>query len=213
MAKSTIARSASAEVEISRSRFLATAQRISALDELPELVRQARRAHPDARHVCSAGVAGAHGEASRSNDDGEPAGTAGAPILTAIAGRELTDVAVLVVRWFGGVKLGTGGLVRAYGGIASDALATAGRLDRVPASELIGAVAIADAPRIEHALRSAGHEPALDYGASGPAGEAAAALRLTVDDAALADVQSLLAQLGVTTRARGGLLLERAARP
>lgn len=203
MAKSTIARSASAEIEISRSRFVATAHRIDSLDDLAGLVRAARRAHPDARHVCSAGVAGSHGEASRSNDDGEPAGTAGAPILSAIAGRDVTDAAVLVVRWFGGVKLGTGGLVRAYGGIASEALDAAGRLVRVPASELTGTVAIADAPRIEHALRSAGHEPHLDYGDS-----AATALRFTIEDAALPEAQALLAQLGVAATARGGLLLE-----
>src|SRR5690606_8863949 len=96
MATSTIARSASAEIEISRSRFVATAHRIGSLEELAGLVRTARRAHPDARHVCNAGIAGPHGEASRSNDDGEPAGTAGAPILSAIAGRGLTDAAVLV---------------------------------------------------------------------------------------------------------------------
>lgn len=202
MARPTIARSASAEIEISRSRFVASVHRIAALDELAELVRATRRAHPDSRHVCSAAVAGPHGEASRSNDDGEPAGTAGAPILSAIAGRELTDVAVLVVRWFGGLKLGTGGLVRAYGGIASDALDAAGRLDRVAASELIGTLAIADAPRIEHALRTAGHEPAVDYRPEG------AAVRFIVDDAHLGEAAALLAQLGVAHEARGGLIIE-----
>ncbi|WP_347753846.1 YigZ family protein [Agrococcus sp. ProA11] len=206
MLLATIAREASAEVEISRSRFLATAHRIGSLDELAELVRATRRRHPDARHVCSAAVAGPHGEASRSNDDGEPGGTAGAPILSVIAGRELTDVAVLVVRWFGGVKLGTGGLVRAYGGIAAGALDIAGRLLRVPASELTGSLAIADAPRIDHALRSAGHEPTVDYGAGG------AALRLTVADASLPAAESLLAQLGVEHEARTGLILEQRAR-
>ncbi len=212
MARPTIARTASAEVEISRSRFVATAHRIASLDELPELVRLARRAHPGSRHVCSAAIAGPHGEASRSNDDGEPAGTAGAPILSAIAGRDLTDVAVLVVRWFGGVKLGTGGLVRAYGGIAADALDAAGRLERVPATELIGTVAIADAPRIEHALRTAGHEPRVVYGTTAAAAEGAE-LRFTIADAGLADAEALLAQLGVAHAAHDGLLLERPATP
>ncbi|MCH1883415.1 YigZ family protein [Agrococcus sp. ARC_14] len=211
MAKSTIARHASAEMEISRSRFVATAHRIDSLDELAELVRTARRAHPDARHVCSAGVAGGNGEASRSNDDGEPGGTAGAPILSAIAGRDLTDVAVLVVRWFGGVKLGTGGLVRAYGGIAAQALDAAGRLERVPASELRGRLAMADAPRIEHALRTAGHQPVVDYSqaGSGTGDNGDAALRFTVDDAHLRAARALLAQLGVAHEARGGLMIER----
>ncbi len=202
MVRATIARGATAEVEISRSRFVASAHRIAALDELPALIRAARRAHPDARHVCSAGVAGPHGEASRSNDDGEPASTAGAPILAAIAGRELTDVAVLVVRWFGGVKLGTGELVRAYGSIAGDALEAAGRLERVSASEVTGSVPIADAPRVEHVLRTAGHEPRVAYGAGG------AELRCTVEDARLPALASLLAQLGVPSSTRGGLVLE-----
>lgn len=203
MVRSTIAREASAEFEISRSRFLATAHRIASLDEFAELVRVTRRAHPDARHVCSAAVTGPNGEASRSNDDSEPAGTAGAPILSAIAGRELTDVGVLVVRWFGGVKLGSGGLVRAYGGIASDALDAAGTLLRVVASEVTGTVRVADAPRIDHALRTAGLEPTIEYSADG------AELRITVADAGLEATRSLLAQLGVEHAVRGGLILER----
>lgn len=205
MSRPTIARTASAETEISRSRFVATAHRIAGLDELAELVRAARRAHPDARHVCSAAVAGPHGEASRSNDDGEPAGTAGAPILSAIAHRGLTDVAVLVVRWFGGVKLGTGGLVRAYGGIASAVLDAAGTLERVPATALLGRVPLEDAQRVEHALRTAGHRPVVDYGAGG------ATLTLTVDDDELAAARSLLARLGVAHEAHGGQVRERPA--
>lgn len=205
MSRPTIARTASAETEISRSRFVATAHRIDGLDELAELVRAARRAHPDARHVCSAAVAGPHGEASRSNDDGEPAGTAGAPILSAIAHRGLTDVAVLVVRWFGGVKLGTGGLVRAYGGIASAVLDAAGTLERVPATALLGRVPVEDAQRVEHALRTAGHRPVVDYGAGG------ATLALTVDDDELAAARSLLARLGVAHEALGGQVRERPA--
>ncbi|GAA1419622.1 YigZ family protein [Agrococcus citreus] len=203
MTQPTIAQTASAETEISRSRFVATAHRVEGLDELAELVRAARREHPDARHVCSAAVTGPHGEASRSNDDGEPAGTAGAPILSAIAHRGLTDVAVLVVRWFGGVKLGTGGLVRAYGGIASAALDAAGVLERVPATELLGRVPVEDAQRLEHALRSAGHHPVVDYGADG------ATLALTVDDTDLGDARALLARLGVPHEALGGRMRER----
>lgn len=206
MARPTIAREASTEVEISRSRFIATAHRIRSLDELAELVRLSRRAHPDAAHVCSAGVAGPNGEASRSNDDGEPAGTAGAPMLSSIVGRDLTDAAVLVVRWFGGVKLGTGGLVRAYGSIAAEALDAAGRLERVRASELTGTMRIADAPRIEHALRSAGHEPVVNYGERG------AALRFTVEHTRLPEAEALLAQLRVAYETNDGHIIERKAR-
>ncbi|WP_051223099.1 IMPACT family protein [Agrococcus lahaulensis] len=202
MLQPTIARGASAEIEISRSRFLATAHRIASLDELASLVRDTRRAHPDARHVCSAAIVGPHGESSRSNDDGEPAGTAGSPILSAIAGRGLTDVAVLVVRWFGGVKLGTGGLVRAYGGIAADALDAAGRLARVAATELVALLPHADAPRLEHALRSAGLEPTLGYEATG------ARLAIVVEDARRAEADALLAQLGIAAEVAGARVLE-----
>jgi uncharacterized YigZ family protein len=198
----TIARGASAELEISRSRFVATAHRIQGLGELAPLVRDARREHPDSRHVCSAAIVGPHGESSRSNDDGEPAGTAGSPILSAIAGRGLTDVAVLVVRWFGGVKLGTGGLVRAYGGVAADALDAAGRLERVAATELVALLPHADAPRLEHALRAAGHEPALGYEATG------ARLAIVVEDARRAEADALLAQLGIIAQAGAARVLE-----
>ncbi|QUW19404.1 YigZ family protein [Agrococcus sp. Marseille-Q4369] len=205
MLQPTIARSASAEVEISRSRFLATAHPIVSLDELAPLVRDTRRAHPVSRHVCSAAIVGPHGESSRSNDDGEPAGTAGSPILSAIAGRGLTDVAVLVVRWFGGVKLGTGGLVRAYGGIAADALDAAGRLEHVTATELVARLSHADAPRLEHAIRAAGHEPTIDYEATD------ARLAIVVEDARRAEADALLAQLGIAAEPSVARVLERPA--
>ncbi|HET8867294.1 MAG TPA: hypothetical protein VFM87_03100, partial [Agrococcus sp.] len=88
----------------------------------------------------------------------------------------------------------------------------AGRLERVPATELIGTVAIADAPRIEHALRTAGHEPRVVYGTTAAAAEGAE-LRFTIADAGLADAEALLAQLGVAHAAHDGLLLERPATP
>lgn len=163
--RSTIAGTRVHETEVLRSRFRATAVRLADLDGLTELVRDMRRAHPDARHVCSAAVTGPHGEFSRSSDDGEPAGTAGAPILAAIHGRELTDVAVLVVRWFGGTLLGTGGLVRAYGGGAAAALDLAGVVRRLPGVELAARIPIDLAPRLEHAMRARGFVPSISYGA------------------------------------------------
>lgn len=114
---------ATAEVEIRRSRFLTRLVRADDEGCARAVVAAARAAHPQARHHCSAfrlAPAGA-GIVERSSDDGEPAGTAGAPMLEVLRGAELTQVAAVVTRYFGGVKLGTGGLARAY----SEAVAAA----------------------------------------------------------------------------------------
>ncbi|MGO1392450.1 IMPACT family protein [Agrococcus casei] len=186
----SIARDASIENEIQRSRFIGVAVRVSSLEQFTEHVRLQRRAHPDARHVCTAAVVGAGGEASRSNDDGEPSGTAGAPMLQAILQQRLTDVGVIVVRYFGGTKLGAGGLIRAYAGAATDALAAAGRRHRVATRQLLLTLPIADAGRIEHALRVQGLEPEVTYGLD-------ASLVVDVDADRLASVRDQLASLGV----------------
>lgn len=161
----TIARAASAEFEVKGSRFLARTIPLASLDELAPVVRATRSAHHGARHVCSGAVAGVHGEYSRSNDDGEPAGTAGAPILAAISGAALSDVAVLVVRWFGGTLLGTGGLARAYGASARAAIEASGRVRFLPATHCCAQIDVARAPRLDHALRGLGIVPRVDYGA------------------------------------------------
>ena len=160
----SIAREHTIEIEIQRSRFIATAVRVFDLDTFADRVLAERRAHRDARHVCTAAIVGAHGEASRSNDDGEPSGTAGAPMLQSIMQQSLTDVGVIVVRYFGGIKLGAGGLTRAYAQSATDALAGAGRVHRVPTQQVICTAPAADAGRIEHALRTQGFEPEVTYG-------------------------------------------------
>jgi uncharacterized YigZ family protein len=108
--------------KVKGSRFLATVAPASNTEEAQELVERVRREFHDARHHCSAWRFGLTGQAFRYSDDGEPSGSAGKPLLQAIDGRELVDVAVVVTRWFGGTKLGVGGLVRAYGGAAAEAL-------------------------------------------------------------------------------------------
>ncbi|HBC28748.1 MAG TPA: YigZ family protein [Prevotellaceae bacterium] len=97
-----------------RSRFLGFAHHVTTPEEALALVSDCQKKYYDARHVCWAYMLGAEREVFRSNDNGEPSGTAGKPILGQINSRELTDVIVLVVRYFGGVKLGTGGLIEAY---------------------------------------------------------------------------------------------------
>lgn len=95
-----------------------------------------RLLHPGATHHCWASRVGPEGE-ERSSDDGEPAGTAGKPILRVLRGAGLSDALLVVVRWFGGVKLGKGGLVRAYGEAARQVLATVRTVERFPADALV----------------------------------------------------------------------------
>ena len=152
----TVARDATAEVEDRGSRFLCTLRRVATEDEARALVAALRREHGDARHHCSAFVLGPDGAVQRSSDDGEPAGTAGAPMLDVLRGAGVSDVAAVVTRWFGGTLLGAGGLVRAYGDAVRGAVAEAGVLRRTLLSELVLELDHADAGRVEGELRSRG---------------------------------------------------------
>lgn len=105
-----------------RSKFLAFAHHVETLEEIKDIIQEYRKKYYDARHVCYAYMLGAKREDFRANDDGEPSSTAGKPILGQINSRELTDVLVVVVRYYGGVNLGTGGLIVAYKTAAAAAL-------------------------------------------------------------------------------------------
>ncbi len=105
-----------------RSKFLAFAHHVETADQVKEIVASYRKKYYDARHVCYAYMLGAARTEFRANDDGEPSSTAGKPILGQINSMELTDALVVVVRYYGGVNLGTGGLIEAYREAASDAL-------------------------------------------------------------------------------------------
>jgi uncharacterized YigZ family protein len=152
----TIARAATGEVEDRGSRFLCTVRRVADEDEARSLAAELRREHWDARHHCSAFVLGPGREVQRSSDDGEPAGTAGAPMLEVLRGAGVSDVAAVVTRWFGGTLLGAGGLVRAYGDAVRAALADAGTLRRTLLTELALDLDHADAGRVEGELRARG---------------------------------------------------------
>ncbi len=104
------------------SKFLSFAIPVSSVDEVKEIVKNYRKDYYDSRHVCYAYMLGAERKEFRANDDGEPSGTAGRPILGQINSRELTNILVIVVRYFGGILLGTGGLVVAYKEATTDAL-------------------------------------------------------------------------------------------
>lgn len=175
----TVARTADVEVEVKRSRFLGHVERVDDEEQARAVVERARREHWDARHHCSAFVLGPDALVQRSNDDGEPSGTAGAPMLEVLRGREVTDVVAVVTRWFGGVLLGAGGLVRAYSDAVRAALDEAGTVERRLSALFDVPAAHADAARLENDLRSRGLTVlGTDYGASAllhvavPAGEA-----------------------------------------
>ena len=105
-----------------RSKFLAFAHHVQTVDEVKELLTGYRKKYYDARHVCYAYMLGAERTEFRANDDGEPSSTAGKPILGQINSNELTDILIVVVRYYGGVNLGTSGLIVAYREAAADAI-------------------------------------------------------------------------------------------
>ncbi|WP_431906611.1 IMPACT family protein [Amycolatopsis thermoflava] len=164
-----IARDGQHEVEIKRSRFVCTVARVHDVEAATALIARVRKAGPGANHHCTALRIGdpETGEMTvRSNDDGEPAGTAGVPMLEVLARRNLTDVVAVVSRWFGGVKLGAGGLVRAYSGALAETLDAVGTLRRVRHRELLVAVPHDLAGRLEHDLRNSPYRlQDIDYGA------------------------------------------------
>ena len=121
----TIANTSEGYYTEKRSKFLAFAHHVETVDEIKEILAGYRKKYYDARHVCYAYMLGASREEFRANDDGEPSSTAGKPILGQINSNELTDILIIVVRYYGGVNLGTSGLIVAYREAAADAIAHA----------------------------------------------------------------------------------------
>ncbi|NLU82564.1 YigZ family protein [Rhodococcus sp. HNM0569] len=147
-----------AELDVKRSRFVAVARRVADVDAAREVIDGERRAHPDARHHCWAYVLGdvPASRIAKSSDDGEPGGTAGVPMLQVLRARDVVDVVVVVSRYFGGVKLGAGGLVRAYSGAVSLVLDGARWVHRQRGDVFTLALPHADAGRVEAELRAQG---------------------------------------------------------
>ena len=123
--KYTTVKYAESKAVISRSKFLSFAYHVESEEQTMDILRTLRKTYYDATHVCYASVWDVYGNASRYSDDGEPGGTAGAPILDVIKASGLRQIMIVVVRYFGGVKLGTGGLTRAYSGGAADVIEAA----------------------------------------------------------------------------------------
>ncbi|MGW4052352.1 YigZ family protein [Streptomyces sp. NPDC004779] len=152
----TPAREGVHETEINRSRFLCALAPVADEREAQEFVARIRREHPTASHNCFAYVLGADASVQKASDDGEPGGTAGVPMLQMLLRREIRYVAVVVTRYYGGVKLGAGGLIRAYGGVVGEALDELGTITRQRYRLATVTVDHQRAGKLENDLRSTG---------------------------------------------------------
>lgn len=149
-----IARDGQHETEIKKSRFICSLFRVTTEDEARAHIETMRKQYWDANHNCTAWAIGPGLKSQRSSDDGEPSGTAGIPMLEVLRRREITDTLAVVTRYFGGVMLGAGGLIRAYGGAVSRAIDEIGVVERKPLSVQTLVASYDDAGRIENAIRA-----------------------------------------------------------
>lgn len=118
------------EIVIQKSRFLTYVKRTETEEEAIDFINEIKKMHHTATHNCSAYLIGEHDDIQKANDDGEPSGTAGVPMLEVLKKQELKDTTVVVTRYFGGIKLGSGGLIRAYGRATTEGIAATGTVER-----------------------------------------------------------------------------------
>ncbi|MGW6742244.1 YigZ family protein [Streptomyces sp. NPDC055025] len=152
----TVARAGTHETEINRSRFLCALAPAASEREAQDFVARVRKEHPTATHNCYAYVIGADASVQKASDDGEPGGTAGAPMLQMLIRREVRYTAAVVTRYYGGVKLGAGGLIRAYGGVVGETLDALGTVTRQRFRLATVTVDHQRAGRLENDLRATG---------------------------------------------------------
>ena len=125
----TIRQDGQAQEEIKKSRFICHAKRVYSEEEARDFIAAIKKEHYKATHNCSAFIVGEKSEIKRTSDDGEPSGTAGVPMLGVMENHQLTNVCFVVTRYFGGIKLGSGGLIRAYAGIVALAIKEIGLIE------------------------------------------------------------------------------------
>lgn len=140
------------EIVEKKSRFIATLRPIASEEEAAQFLAEIRKKYWDARHHCSAFVLGEHGDLTRCSDDGEPSGTAGRPMLDVLTGEGLTGCMAVVTRYFGGTLLGTGGLVRAYGGAVREGLKNCVLLTCIEGVRLVISSDYTDLGKIQYIL-------------------------------------------------------------
>lgn len=153
----TIKQDGEYEVVIQKSKFIAHFKRVTTEEEAHAFIQTIKKAHWNATHNCSAYIIGERNEFQKANDDGEPSGTAGLPMLEVLRKRELKDTAVVVTRYFGGIKLGGGGLIRAYGGTVSEGLDAIGIVERIPMQRLSLTVDYGWIGKVENELRQSSY--------------------------------------------------------
>jgi uncharacterized YigZ family protein len=162
----TVAAEGVHEIEISRSRFRCALSPAATEEGAREFVARVRAEHPGASHNCWAYVIGADGGVQKASDDGEPGGTAGVPMLRMLTRREIRYAVAVVTRYFGGTKLGAGGLIRAYGGVVGEALDAVGTRTRRRLRQVTVTAGHQHAGRLENDLRAKGHAvEKVTYGA------------------------------------------------
>ncbi|MFJ3509544.1 YigZ family protein [Streptomyces luteogriseus] len=154
----TVAGAGVHETEVNRSRFLCALAPAATEQEAQDFIAVVRRQHADASHNCWAYVIGADAGVQKASDDGEPGGTAGVPMLQMLLRRDMRYVVAVVTRYFGGVKLGAGGLIRAYGGAVGEALDTLGTRTRRRYRLATVTVDHQRAGKLENDLRTGGRE-------------------------------------------------------
>ncbi|ESU34134.1 hypothetical protein G3A_02380 [Bacillus sp. 17376] len=142
------------EFEIQKSRFIAYIDRAETEEEAQEFIQSIKKKNWNANHNCSAYLIGENDHIQKANDDGEPSGTAGVPILEVLKKKHLKDTVVVITRYFGGIKLGAGGLIRAYGKATSEGIRTTGIVKRTLTSIIHVSMEYTLLGKIENELRS-----------------------------------------------------------
>ncbi|MEW2633919.1 YigZ family protein [Streptomyces sp. NPDC048389] len=154
----TVAGEGAHETEVNRSRFICALAPAATEEEAQAFVARIRKEHPAATHNCFAYVVGADAAVQKASDDGEPGGTAGVPMLQMLMRREIRYTVAVVTRYYGGAKLGAGGLIRAYGGAVGEALDTVGTITRTRFRLATVTVDHQRAGKLENDLRATGRQ-------------------------------------------------------
>ncbi|NMH75194.1 YigZ family protein [Bacillus sp. RO2] len=142
------------EITIQKSRFIAHIARATTEEEAQSFIQEIKKRHWDANHNCSAYMIGEKNQIQKASDDGEPSGTAGVPILEVLKKKDLKDTVVVITRYFGGIKLGAGGLIRAYGKATSEGINATGMVERKLVQIMHTNVEYTLLGKIENELRS-----------------------------------------------------------